>query len=144
MARPPISVLSVVTRLLKSIVQVRLSALAEHFGWIHRSQFGFRPGRSTTDVFTRIVQRAHTGFSRGECTVVASLDLAGAYESVPHDTLLDRLRRLGVSGNMLAWIASFVRDRWSRVQWLDAFSDWHSVSCGVPQGSPLSPTLFIL
>ena len=83
-------------KLLERVVQARISHKAEAIHWLPDSQFGFRPGRSTVDVLVRVQQRAHSAFERGECMLVESLDIRGAFDSVSHDLLLQRLRRLRV------------------------------------------------
>ena len=76
--------------------------------------------------------------------MLETLDLSGAYESVWHEQLLRYLRRLGLRGRMFRWIAAFLRGRWCRAMWNTSTSDYYALTTGVPQGSPLSPVLFIL
>jgi len=51
---------------------------------------------------------------------------------------------VGILGNVLRWIESWLADRKQRVSINESFSDWQSATSGVPQGSVLGPQLFTL
>ena len=71
------------------------------------------------------------------------LDLSAAFDTVRHDTLLNRLNsRFGVDGNALEWFASYLADRTQRVTVNDGLSSAFPLRQGVAQGSCLGPLLF--
>ena len=72
------------------------------------------------------------------------LDFRKAFDSVPHKRLLLKHERLGISGNVLNWISSFLSNRSQRVVINRQSSEWTNVWSGEPQGSDLGPMLFIL
>ena len=71
------------------------------------------------------------------------LDLAKAFDSVPHSRLLTKLQSHGIGGGLLRWIRSFLLDRHQRVMIARIGSNWASVLSGVSQGFVLGPVLFI-
>ena len=58
--------------------------------------------------------------------------------------LLRNLAEAGIPHGWLKWLRSFLADRLGRVRWGEAESNWRLFKQGVPQGSPLSPLLFLL
>jgi hypothetical protein len=71
------------------------------------------------------------------------LDFAKAFNSVPHERLLLKVKSLGIEGNVLQWIKDFLVGRQQRVSINGTVSDWASVRSGVPPRNVLGPILFV-
>jgi len=75
---------------------------------------------------------------------VVFLDIAKAFDSVHHPSLLLKLHRMGVSDQMWWFIRAFLSDRFCAIWGDGATSDWFRVAAGVPQGSVLAPLLYAI
>ena len=68
------------------------------------------------------------------------LDLSAAFDTINHNTLLRRLSGYGLSGDVLAWLTSYLCTRVVRVK--NGVSEVETITTGVPQGTVLGPLLF--
>ena len=107
-------------------------------------QYGFRSSRSTVDLPTIVSDRIARAFNRSGATRAATLHISKAFDSVWHAGLLHKLRCYGISGQIFGLISSFLSNRRLRVVLDGKSSQRYPVNAGVPQGSILGPTLFLL
>jgi ribonuclease HI len=140
----PISLTSVVAKLLERMLHVRLYAFATRLNLLPPAQSGFRHRHSVLDCLTRLTMAAHSAFAKRNVVVAAFVDLEKAYDTVWRDALLVKLHRWGIRGRPLRWLHDFLRDRAQRVTVDGALSSWRLTEDGVPQGSVLACLLFIL
>ena len=75
---------------------------------------------------------------------VIYLDFCKAFDKIPHRRLLKKLEKYGIKGKALNWIKDFLSERQQRVFIKGSSSTWTDIAPGVPQGSVLGTTLFLV
>ena len=139
----PISLSSCASKIFERMVNSRIRVYLESNQKLTLYQNGFRPGRSTADNLIHIIDSAQRGFQQKQVTVALFLDLKAAFDKVHHSSLLIKLHEIGVRGRLAAtFIKNFLNNRTFSVRCGKDFSERTAQENGVPQGSPLSPTLF--
>jgi len=142
----PISLTSCVGKTLERIINNRLYYIAEQKGWISKAQAGFRKQRSCEDQILRITQHISDGFQqkpKARRTVMVLLDYSQAYDRVWREDLLLDMVNLGVPLQMVIWLRAFLNNRTAQVLYNGAFSRVVWMHQGLPQGSVISPLLFL-
>ena len=140
----PVSLLSVVIKVFEKLVNNRIVDHLEKRGLFSDFQYGFRSSRSTADLLTVVSDRIARAFNRYGATRVVALDISKAFDRVWHVGLLHKLKSYGISGQIFGLISSFLSNRRLRVVLDGKSSREYPVNAGVPQGSILGPTLFLL
>ena len=72
------------------------------------------------------------------------IDLQKAFDTIGHETFLDKMASLGFSNSTISWFKSYLQDRSFTVNIGTEYSNQGNLSCGVPQGSILGPFIFLL
>ena len=141
----PVSLLSVVSKVFEKLVNNRIVDHLEKCGLFSDFQYGFRSSQSTADLLRVVSDRIARAFNRSGATRAAALDISKALDRVWHAGLLHKPKSYGISGQIFGLISSFLSNRQQlRVVLYGKPSQEYPVNAGVPQGSILGPTLFLL
>jgi ribonuclease HI len=139
----PIALLNTLGKILESIIALRVSWALEEHGLLPKGHLGGRKGISVDHAIQLIIDEALRAWGLGKKVSMLLLDISGAFDNVSHERLLHNLRtmRLGWLAN---WLQSFLSNRYTRLQLPGFLSEIFATSTGIPQGSPLSPILFLI
>ncbi|KAK7911116.1 RNA-directed DNA polymerase from mobile element jockey [Apiospora marii] len=148
----PVALLPCTGKVYEKVVANMLKDIAIKHQLIPHNQFGFA-GKSTAAAVEAIVNEVHRAWNRtcrgkghrkGWFVTIMSLDIRGAYDNVRIEALIETLRAKGIPAWLVRAIESFLRGRRTTVCIPGYQSGEYYVNIGIPQGSPLSPILFLL
>ena len=108
------------------------------------SQFGFRSGKSVEIQLLKCYSQWITAIYEHKFIDIIYIDYAKAFDKVSHTKLLVKLCNIGISGNILSWIKSFLFNRSQQVTINNIKFDSVEIISGVPQGSVIGPFLFLI
>lgn len=141
----PIALLNTCGKLVEALTAKRIQKVAEQQGLFPDTQIGARTKRSTETALALLTEQIHTVWkSSKHVASVLSLDLTGAFDTVNTTRLLDILRKKGMPGWLVRWTRAFLTNRTTTLIIQGKETEAFAVTSGVPQGSTLSPILFLL
>lgn len=124
----PLGIPTVRDRVIQTALRAVLEPLFERNFAPH--SYGFRPGRSCKDALRRVDQLLESGY-----TWVVDADLKSYFDTIPHDQLMEEVRKQVADGRVLELIELFLKQGV-----LDGLKGWTPEE-GTPQGAVISPLL---
>ena len=138
----PISLLPILGKVLEHLIKGRLMWIVFVSNAACPEQTAYSAHRSTVHQLLRIIDGAKEAWRKRKQLVLVSFDISRAFDTVWHEGLLYKLKSIGVIGNLLRLVASFLSDRKGRASVGGCESEPVALQLGVPQGSVLGPMLW--
>jgi Reverse transcriptase (RNA-dependent DNA polymerase) len=140
----PISLLATLGKILESVLAERISYATETFGLLPANHFGARKQRSTEQAILVLQECVYKAWRSRKVLSLISFDVKGAYNGVYKERLLQRLQARGIPPIVVQWIGAFCSNRIANVVVNGYTAPQKQLpQAGLPQGSPLSPILFL-
>lgn len=140
-----ISLLNCLGKINERIVAKRLGFLAEKTSkLLHPSQIGGRLKKSAIDAALLLSNIVEENKLSNRITSTLFLDIKGAFDHVVKNRLLSLLKGKGLPVSLISWVASFLNDRRLSLSFNGQREDFRPIETGIPQGSPISPILFLI
>ena len=125
-------------------ISLLLQKHLEDSGFFSKYQSGFGKSKSTNDHFFRLSQTIMESFNWGEHVIAAFLDVKKAFDNVWHNGLRYKIYQLDLPTKLCRWLSDFLVGRVIQVKIEGFLSPKVYPKAGVPQGSNLSPLLFLI
>ena len=136
----PISLLSAIMKLFEQVIEKHLRKHLEDYGFFTKYQSGFRKSKSTNDHLFRLSQTIIESFNWGEHVIAVFLDVEKAF----NNGLGYKTYQLDLPTKLCRWLSNFLVGRVIQVKIEGFLSPNVYPKAGVPQGSNLSPLLFLI
>ena len=140
----PIALTSALCKIQERLITTRLTWLLEETHIINSNQSAYRKHRSTLDHLIRLQDNINRSIHTKGSTIAIFFDFSKAFDMLWKNGLIYKMKQCGINGKILNWIEDFLSDRKIRVNINNTLSDSHTLENGTPQGSVISPILFLL
>ena len=137
----PISNITFVAKITERFVAQQLQHFMEENRIYGIYQSAYRAHHSAQTSLVRIHNDIAQSIDSRRSVRLVLLDLSAAFDTINHNTLL-RLSGYGLSGDVLAWLTSYLCNRTCVVRVKSGGSEVETITTGVPQGTVLGPLLF--
>jgi retron-type reverse transcriptase len=139
----PIALENTMGKIFKSVIAEILSYLTEVYKLLPDHHYGGKPGRSTEDALIALSESIHQAWKQKKVFSAVFQDIAGVFNNVHHKRLIYNLRMRRIPIVIVNLLQGFLEKRLTKLLFNGEKSDGIAIPSGIPQGSPLSPLLYI-
>ena len=128
-------------KVLEKVVQRKLTSLTANT--TPKQQFGGRNGFSTADALTKLIRYTEVSQGWNRVTPILAIDIKGAFDNVHKGVLLKTMSDMDLPEASKLWVSHFLGGRRTSLIIDGKVTEPRRVDSGIPQGSPISPILFL-
>ena len=136
----PVSILPVISKFFERAINDQLVFYFSKI--VHPYLSAFRSGYGCQTALLKIIEDWKNALDQHKFAAAILMDLSKAFDCLPHDLLLQKLKYYGTSKSALNLIQNYLSNRKQCVKLVTALSTWQDIYKGKPQGSILEPVLF--
>jgi hypothetical protein len=140
----PISVISHIAKIVEKEIQKQVMTFLDDHHLITPDQSAYLKKHNTQTSLHRVIDDLLWNVNDGLMTGICSLDIKKCFDTINHKILLKKLEMYGFMDSAVQWFTSYLLSRGAKVYCRNEYSGLKSTNIGVPQGSVLGPTLFLL
>ena len=140
----PISILPTISNIFEKHVNSHLMAFLNKYKLIHECQSGFRHKHSCNTALVKLIDQWMSSIDKGDMVGTLFIDFRKAFDMVDHSLLIKKLAYYKLSNTSLNWFKSYLSSRFQTIKSDSGLSKLSQLLSGVPQGSILGTTLFLL
>jgi hypothetical protein len=140
----PISLTPIINKILESHINNQLSEYLEQQNILFNHQYGFRKKSNTINAVFDMISQLQSNLDRGDLGAIVFIDIKKAFDTVDRDILILKLHEIGADESTILWFQDYFRNRKQFMEFDKIKSSMKNTKYGVPQGSILGPTLFLL
>ena len=139
-----ISLISNISKIIEKTVKNQISKYLENSNYFSASQLGFRKNKGTEDAINRLHIEITNCLDKNKKCLTVFQDLSKAFNLVLHQKLIAKIEEAGCGGEILQWFKSYLHNRTQKVRIGTTESSKLQLKIGTPQGTALSPLLFLI
>ena len=113
------------------LIYNQLSEYTESF--LNHILYGFRKAHSTQPAILKLLQSWQKELGNGGFVSAVLMDLSKAYDCIPHELLITKLKCYGIDNGSLRLLLDYLTNRKQRTVISSFFSSWCDINTGVPQ-----------
>lgn len=138
-----ITILNTINKIVEKALSKQIHSFYTKHNIITDKQYGFQAGKNTTQLLTKFTDNIYGHLNNKEHILVAFIDYSKAFDTLKHNTLIEKLNDCGIRGPLGEWCKDYLNERSFSVKVGDSLSKKTKVSEGTAQGSVLGPLHYI-